>query len=72
MSHLLLDFSLTGPQFETRDVWEAPKPTLPSAAQDKVSIIRHLERNNPEALALAYDWGDVVHSLVKIQKKLAQ
>ncbi len=45
----------------------APEPTLPA---DKQSLLRHLEKTNPEALALARDWQDVAWNIVKTQQKL--
>ncbi|KAJ8469637.1 hypothetical protein ONZ51_g8864 [Trametes cubensis] len=51
------------------------EPTQPAAQalpQDKPSLLRHLEKTNPEALALANDWDDVAHSLVKAQAKIAK
>ncbi|RPD77455.1 hypothetical protein L226DRAFT_610763 [Lentinus tigrinus ALCF2SS1-7] len=38
--------------------------------QDKQSLLRHLEKTNPEALALAHDWEDVAHSLVTSKAKI--
>lgn len=37
---------------------------------DKRSIIRHLEKTNPESLALARDWDDTVHKLQKTHLKI--
>lgn len=33
-------------------------------------MIKHLERTNPEALALAFDWDDIARSLERIKEKL--
>ena len=38
--------------------------------QDKQSLLRHLEKTNPEALALAHDWEDVAHSLMTSKAKI--
>jgi len=51
--------------------FEEPQPVaevqLPT---EKNEIIRHLEKTNPECLALARDWADAAHDLVKTQAKL--
>ncbi|KAI0632439.1 Sas10 C-terminal domain-containing protein [Trametes polyzona] len=51
---------------------EPTQPALQPLPQDKQSLLRHLEKTNPEALALANDWDDVAHSLVKAQAKIAK
>ncbi|KAH9851545.1 Sas10 C-terminal domain-containing protein [Lenzites betulinus] len=51
---------------------EPALPALSALPQDKQSLLRHLEKTNPEALALANDWDDVAHSLVKAQAKIAK
>ncbi|KAI9061326.1 hypothetical protein FKP32DRAFT_1654630 [Trametes sanguinea] len=51
---------------------EPAQPTVQQLPQDKQSLLRHLEKTNPEALALANDWDDVAHSLVKAQAKIAK
>lgn len=40
--------------------------------KDKKSLLRHLEKNSPEALALARDWDEVAYKLVESQSKLAK
>ncbi|KAI0081558.1 hypothetical protein K474DRAFT_1768481 [Panus rudis PR-1116 ss-1] len=47
----------------------APVTQLP---QDKESILRYLEKTNPESLALARDWDDTAKALVKCQAKIAE
>ena len=38
--------------------------------QDKQALLRHLEKTNPEALALAHDWDDVAYNVIKSKAKL--
>ncbi|RDX50301.1 hypothetical protein OH76DRAFT_1455485 [Lentinus brumalis] len=38
--------------------------------QDKHALLRHLEKTNPEALALAHDWEDVAHSLMTSKARI--
>lgn len=52
------------------DVLEPETPTAPQLPQDKDSILRYLEKNSPETLALARDWDEVAHSVVRSQEKL--
>lgn len=40
--------------------------------QDKTAILRHLQKTDPESLALAGDWTDSANSLLKIKIKLEQ
>ncbi|EIW59077.1 rRNA-processing protein SAS10 [Trametes versicolor FP-101664 SS1] len=51
---------------------ELAAPAAQPLPQDKQSLLRHLEKTNPEALALANDWDDVAHSLVNAQAKIAK
>ncbi|KAI0647747.1 Sas10 C-terminal domain-containing protein [Trametes meyenii] len=51
---------------------EPAQPAVQPLPQDKQSLLRHLEKTNPEALALANDWDDVAHSVVKAQNKIAR
>jgi len=46
-----------------------PVPT-PSLPQDKLSLLRHLEKNTPETLALARDWDDISVTVVKAGRRL--
>lgn len=41
-------------------------------SQDRASLIRHLEKTNPESLALAFEWEDVVQATLDSEKKIAQ
>ncbi|KAF5360398.1 hypothetical protein D9756_004767 [Leucocoprinus leucothites] len=50
---------------------EAPN-VVSSLPHDKRSLLRHLEKTNPEALALARDWDDTVQGLMKTRRKIAQ
>ncbi|KAH7913413.1 Sas10 C-terminal domain-containing protein [Hygrophoropsis aurantiaca] len=52
---------LTGPS-------QISKPTLPT---DKSSLLRYLQIENPEALALAHDWDDTVRSMMLTQARIA-
>lgn len=47
-------------------------PSIPSLPKDRLSVLRHLEKTNPEALALARDWDDTVWTLTNTRKKIAQ
>lgn len=42
----------------------------PSLAQDKPSLLRHLEKNSPETLALARDWDDIAVTVAKAGQRL--
>ena len=42
----------------------------PSLPQDKSSLLRHLEKNSPETLALARDWDDIAVTVVKAGQRL--
>ncbi|KAH9841823.1 Sas10 C-terminal domain-containing protein [Rhodofomes roseus] len=52
-------------------VLDAAPPVLQPLPTDKQSLLRHLEKNNPEALALARDWDDTAHKLVETQSRLS-
>ena len=39
---------------------------------DKVSVLRHLQKTNPETLALAFEWEDIARSVIKTGRKLAE
>lgn len=41
-----------------------------SLPQDKLSLLRHLEKTSPETLALARDWDDIVVTVVKAGERL--
>ena len=49
---------------------EPTQPVIQQLPQDKQSLLRHLEKTNPEALALANDWEDVAYSLMKSKGKI--
>ncbi|TCD63240.1 hypothetical protein EIP91_005796 [Steccherinum ochraceum] len=49
---------------------EPPEPAVAPLPQDKPSLLRHLEKTNPEALALARDWEDVAYTLTETQGKI--
>lgn len=46
----------------------APKP-LPL---DKKDVLRHMEKTNPETLALVYDWEDIAAKVVHVQEKIKE
>ena len=52
------------------DFIEPAAPVIPKLPEDKNSLLRHLEKTNPEALALAGDWDDAARSLIRTQSKL--
>ncbi len=39
---------------------------------DKKDALRHLEKTNPETLALAYDWEDIAAKVVHTQEKIKE
>ncbi|KAL1692827.1 Sas10 C-terminal domain-containing protein [Schizophyllum commune] len=45
-------------------------PAIPLATTDPAAILKHLEKTNPEALALARDWEDTAYNLAKAKQKL--
>ncbi|KAI0755264.1 Sas10 C-terminal domain-containing protein [Daedaleopsis nitida] len=49
---------------------EPAQPVVHQLPQDKQSLLRYLEKTNPEALALANDWEDVAYSVVKSKAKI--
>ena len=51
-------------------VEEPTQSVVQQLPQDKQSLLRHLEKTNPEALALANDWEDVAYSLMKSKGKI--
>ena len=51
---------------------ESPAQTALALPQDKASLLKHLEKTNPEAIALAREWEDVAHDLVKVEKAVAK
>ncbi|KZT64929.1 hypothetical protein DAEQUDRAFT_677736 [Daedalea quercina L-15889] len=68
------DFGLGDPMEVAADndemVLDVPAPVLQPLPSDRQSVLRHLEKNNPEALALARDWDDTVRKLLETQLKL--
>ncbi|PPR05394.1 hypothetical protein CVT24_008007 [Panaeolus cyanescens] len=71
------DFGLNdNPELERKDDpldIEEPTPvpveTLPT---DKQALLRHLEKTNPEALALANDWDDTVYNLERTKAYISK
>jgi len=39
---------------------------------DKKATLRHIEKTNPETLALTYDWEDIAAKVVRTQKKIEE
>ena len=56
--------------FIFRDILDSPIVVAPSLPQDKESLLRWLEKTNPESLALARDWEDTAEALMKTKAKL--
>lgn len=57
---------------EVEDSLEEPsRPSIDASLTDKKTILQHLERENPEALALARDWDDTARNLIEMQAKIA-
>lgn len=55
---------------DTSEILEPIPSTFPALATDKPSLLRHLEKTSPEALALARDWDDTAQSLEKTRHRL--
>ncbi|KAJ7069873.1 Sas10 C-terminal domain-containing protein [Mycena amicta] len=51
-------------------VEEEATPSVDAGPQDPHSLIRHLEKTNPETLALARDWEETAESLSKTRQKI--
>ena len=43
-----------------------------TAPLDKNATLRHMEKTNPETLALAYDWEDIAAKVVRTQEKIKE
>lgn len=39
---------------------------------DKKDTLRHMEKTNPETLALSYDWEDIASKVVRVQEKIKE
>jgi hypothetical protein len=39
---------------------------------DKKAALRHMEKTNPETLALAYDWEDIAVKVIQTQEKIKE
>lgn len=48
---------------------EAPE-TVAELPQDTKALLRHLEKTNPETLALARDWEDTAYSIDKTKERI--
>jgi U3 small nucleolar RNA-associated protein 3 len=46
--------------------------SITSLSKDKSSLLRHLEKTDPESLALARDWTDTAESLLKTREKITR
>ncbi|KAG8214468.1 hypothetical protein J3R82DRAFT_9521 [Butyriboletus roseoflavus] len=55
---------------EAMEQEESPNPPLTKVPQDKLSILRSLEKECPETLALARDWEDTTYSLVETKARI--
>jgi len=51
------------------DILDSLPETIP-LSMDKKSLLRHLEKTNPESLALAKDWDGVAHQLHRTRLKI--
>ncbi|KAF5369551.1 hypothetical protein D9758_002554 [Tetrapyrgos nigripes] len=51
---------------------EVPPATMsaPPLPKDRASLLRHLEKTDPESLALAGDWTETAENLVKTREKI--
>ncbi|KAG9315918.1 hypothetical protein JVU11DRAFT_3569 [Chiua virens] len=47
-----------------------PTPVLIKPPQDRQTVIRTLEKESPETLALARDWDDTAHNLVEVKARV--
>ncbi|KAF8555211.1 hypothetical protein OG21DRAFT_1507881 [Imleria badia] len=57
-------------QPEAMEPEELPNPPPIKVPQDKQSILRTLEKESPETLALARDWDDTAHNLVETRARV--
>jgi U3 small nucleolar RNA-associated protein 3 len=48
-------------------VEDTPKEPIP---QDKISLLRYLEKTSPETLALARDWDDTALDLKRCRDRI--
>ncbi|KAH9045031.1 Sas10 C-terminal domain-containing protein [Lactarius hengduanensis] len=72
------DFGLA--DIAREDAEEAEDPLLEPASVvttrpiplDKNGALRHIEKTNPETLALAYDWDDIAAKVVRAQEKIKE
>ena len=66
VSHFAVPYAYT--RFSIID--EPVQPVVQPLPTDKQALLRHLEKTNPEALALAHDWEDVAYSVIKSKAKI--
>ncbi|KAI6030544.1 Sas10 C-terminal domain-containing protein [Pisolithus orientalis] len=55
---------------ETGDALDVGAPIIKEVPKDKQSLLRFLERENPETLALARDWDDTAQSLTETEARI--
>ncbi|KAI6147507.1 Sas10 C-terminal domain-containing protein [Pisolithus tinctorius] len=55
---------------ETGDGLDVGAPIIEDVPKDKQSLLRFLERENPETLALARDWDDTAQSLTETKARI--
>lgn len=55
---------------EPGQMLDVAAPTVKDVPKDKQSLLRFLERENPETLALARDWGDTAQSLMETKARI--
>jgi hypothetical protein len=51
---------------------EEPTPVVAPIPTEPQDIIRHLQKTNPEALALARDWEDTAEDLIHAEANIKQ
>ncbi|KAH9985537.1 Sas10 C-terminal domain-containing protein [Russula vinacea] len=72
------NFGLADINQDDMEVTEDPllEPVMVVASQpaplDKKDALRHMEKTNPETLALAYDWEDIAAKVVHVQEKIKE
>ncbi|KAL4081082.1 Sas10 C-terminal domain-containing protein [Scleroderma citrinum] len=57
-------------QEDAEEALEVSGPTVQDVPRDKQSLLRFLERENPEAIALARDWDDTARTLMETKARI--
>ncbi|KAF8650171.1 hypothetical protein AX16_005405 [Volvariella volvacea WC 439] len=58
------------PTDDLHELADVVMPVAPALPKDDKQLMRHLEKANPEALALARDWADTAHKVAKAKARL--